>query len=108
MTGARLEHAFLRNGDVTSATFEGADLTSAKLAACDCSRAGFLDAVLEKTLTMGSRFKRADFTGATRFFLSREIIAEVLRSEIGADFELQQLVGAIMRAPDWCYRQWRT
>jgi uncharacterized protein YjbI with pentapeptide repeats len=107
LTGAGLEHAFVRNSNVALATFDGTDLTWAKLAACDCSQASFRGSLLDRTLTMGSRFKGADFAGARRFFRSREIVAEVLRREVGADFELLQMVGAVIAAPDWCYAQWK-
>jgi uncharacterized protein YjbI with pentapeptide repeats len=108
LTGARLEHAFVRNSNAALATFDRADLTWTKLAVSDCAQASFRDTVLDHALTMGSRFKGAEFAGAGRFFRSREIVAEILRRAVGADFELLQMVGAVIAAPDWCYAQWKS
>jgi hypothetical protein len=108
MRGASMAHLFLRSSNAELASFEAADLTFAKLASSDCARASFRGALLEKTLTMGSSFGMADFTGARRFFLSREVVAEVLRRQIEDDFGLHQLVGAVVEARHWCYRDWKT
>jgi hypothetical protein len=57
--------------------------------------------------TIGSTFEGADFSGAKKFFLCREILVEILRREIADDFERVELVGAIAVGSRWCYPQWK-
>lgn len=59
------------------------------------------------TNTHGSSFSGADFTGARRFFLSREIIVEILRKAVGSDVEKAGAVGMITVAPELCYTDWK-
>ena len=106
LSNARLEHAFVRNSDTEQGSWDGTNLSHARIAYSDCSEVDFAGADFAHALTMGSRFRLANLAGARRFHRCREIVAEVLRAEVGEDFELQQLVGAVLVATRRCYREW--
>jgi uncharacterized protein YjbI with pentapeptide repeats len=121
LTGARIEHtalnganfaeadlrrAMIRVSSLDGASFADADLTRAVLTDCVCAEASFRGALLDRTDTGGSSFPRADFTAARRFFLSREIVTEVIRRETGDDVVSARLLGAV-QVLRWCYAESR-
>jgi hypothetical protein len=120
--GVRIEHtkmarAELSAADLREAAFNGVDLEGAVLRAANlagasivqsnCTDAAFDSAILEHLNTVGSTFRDASFVGASRFFQSREIVAEILRRNAGDDVERLRSIGAILLDRSRCYAQWR-
>ena len=104
--GLVMARSFVRNSTLQRGNFDRSDLRGSRIAQSDCSDASFLDCDFEGALTMGSRFRRARFDRAKNFARCREIVAEILRDNVGNDFELQQLVGAVLVANQHCYAEW--
>ena len=104
---ASVTHAMFRGCCMERAALDGADFTHAKLAYANCTGASFRETLLRDTLTVGSTFFLADLATAKQFFLSRQIVAEILRREVENDFLKSQLVGAVELAPQWCYHEWK-
>lgn len=107
MVDAGLRNAFLQGCTLSEAHLDRADLTSARLVSSYATEASFRGAILKRTSTTAAKFTGSDFSAATAFFRSREIVAEVLRQGVGDDWELAALVGAVLLAPTWCYPEWR-
>jgi hypothetical protein len=111
LTGADLSRASLRNAllrvcTLTRADLGGVDLTEGRLVGCECTDTGFRDALFEEASATDSTFDRAEFAGAKRFFLCREIVVELLKRELGDDLERTMLVGALAIERGWCYAEW--
>lgn len=112
LTGADLSRAdlsrtTLRGARLESARLDDAVLTGGSLVYCYCEGASFRDSLLDLFNTIGSSFGGTDLTGARRFFLSRELVVEMLRREMGSDVELIKLIGAASVNPRWCYPEWK-
>lgn len=102
LQGATLHVCLLREAHV-----DGSDLSSANLTNCDADGASFRGTRLERTGTVGSTFMGADFSDARTFLGSREIVIEVLKEAVGADFEAAKLLGALAIGRSWCFPEWR-
>jgi uncharacterized protein YjbI with pentapeptide repeats len=107
LSDARLEHTFFRNSNLERARLDRARLGHGKLAHTNCTGASFRDGDLDSVLTVGSTFFLAEVETARRFFLCRDLVAEILLREVGDDFERARLVGAVATNPTWCFREWK-
>jgi uncharacterized protein YjbI with pentapeptide repeats len=106
-TGAVMRHANLRNCSLERARLDDVDAPYAALSRTNADRATFRGARLAQVNTSGSTFVDADFTDARDFALSREILTELFRREVGTDFTMASLVGAIGIGERWCFPDWR-
>jgi hypothetical protein len=107
LSGADLYGAMMRGCLLERARLEGANLSRSKLIYSNCSDTNFRNARFMWANTIGSTFEGADFSGAKKFFLCREILVEILKREMGNDFERVKLVGAIAVGARWCYPEWK-
>ena len=107
LSGTRLREATLQSCSLAEASLANADLARAHLFQCTLDDAVLSGANLIWANTRGSSFARADLGSARRFFLCREIVAEVLRREVHGDIDRASLIGAILLQPDWCYPEWK-
>jgi uncharacterized protein YjbI with pentapeptide repeats len=108
LASANLEHTFFRSCNLERATLDRATLARGKLAYTNCTAATFHGTDLDRVLTVGSRFHLAELTTARRFFVSRDVVAEILFREVGDDFERARLVGVVATNPKWCFREWKS
>lgn len=107
LSSARLEQAFFRNSSLERAILDDAILDRGKIAYTNCTGASFRRTDLNKVLTVGSAFFLAELATARRFFLCRDIVAEILQREAENDFEDSRLVGVVATSAKWCYRDWK-
>jgi uncharacterized protein YjbI with pentapeptide repeats len=107
LSGAHFQEAMLRACVLERARLDRADLSRARLVYSLCNGASFQGTRLSWTNTVGSTFADADLFAAEHFFLSREIIAEILERDVGAGFDRRALVGAVLVDPSWCYAEWK-
>lgn len=105
-TRAQLQRALWRDSRFERTNFTGADLSGIRLIDSTCTGALFQQTAWADANTSGTRFVRAEFEGAQRFFACREIVAELLSREVGNDLERAKLVGAVALHENWCYPEW--
>lgn len=105
-TRARLPRALWRDSRFERANFTGVDLSGIRLIDSTCTGAWFQQSNWADANTSGTRFVRAEFEGAQRFFACREIVVEILGREVGDDLERAKLVGALALHENWCYPDW--
>ena len=107
LSGIDLQVATLRGCLLDRARLDGANLAQANLLQCCCDEASFRNVDFEWSNTLGSTFLAADFTGARRFMVNREVIAELLRREVGDDLAKAEFAGAVAIGRAWCYPEWK-
>jgi hypothetical protein len=106
-SGTDFGRAVLRGCALQSAHVEGVNLARAMLVSCNADETTWRGADLSWTNTSGTSFTRANFSGAHRFFLCREIVCEILLRHVGDDDERAAMVGMLQTKPQWCYREWK-
>lgn len=107
LSSAHLEHTFFRDTTLERFILDGANLSRGKLAHTNCTAASFRSTDLDRVLTVGSTFFLAEVDAARRFFLCRDLVAEILLREVDDDFERARLVGIVATNPKWCFREWK-
>jgi uncharacterized protein YjbI with pentapeptide repeats len=106
LTGADLTAVTFRTCTLERADLSESTMTSGQLVSCLCDEASFRQMDLAGTISAGSTFRGADFGGARRFHNNREMLIELLSRDIGEDFELARLVGAVGVGRQWCWDEW--
>lgn len=112
LSRADLSHADLRRwhlrlGSVDDARLEFADLRRAQITYSSCRSASFVGARMFALNAVGSMFEGARFEHAENFFMTREVIAEILRLHADGDLEKQKLVALARDQRAWCYLEWQ-
>lgn len=106
-TDVGLRAATIRSCSLDRARVDNADLARATVTLCNAEGSSFQGAHFMWANTVGTSFLDADFTDAEKFFLCREIIAEIARREAGDDPDLQGIVGMILHARKVCFPEWK-
>ena len=101
--GGRIHSAMARR-----ARFDGADLARSQLVYGNFADASLRGSDLLWANTTGSHFHGVHLEGARRFFLSRELIVEVLERGLrDGEQEAHAFIGAVLTDRDACYPEWK-
>jgi uncharacterized protein YjbI with pentapeptide repeats len=108
LEGINLHGGRLHSAMAQRARFDGADLARSQLVYGNFADASLRGSDLLWANTVGSYFRGVHLEGARRFFLSRELIVEVLmRGLRDGEQEAHAFVGAILTDRDACYPEWK-
>ncbi len=110
--GASLEASRLRGAQFDGCDLSGANLTGADLAAVSLSGSNLRAAKLSGSnlrwaTTVTNDLTDADLRGARRFFMCRDLVAEILGRHAGRDSDRRAQIGMVRAEGKWCFREWR-
>jgi Pentapeptide repeats (8 copies) len=105
---ASLEGASWFGCSFDKASFDRADLSRAVVGYCTAKEASFHSCKMMWLHSRGTSYEGADLTHARSFFISREIVIEIVRRALGSDIHAIQLLGQLAYDDRWCYPEWKS
>lgn len=111
LVGARFEFSDLRRARLVSCglervSFDDADLSLASLAWSSLVEASLGGTNLDHAQTLGVELSGAHLRRARNVAYCREIVIELLRTNLDRDLEAMKWLGAISQLRLWCYPAW--
>lgn len=106
-SGASLERTAWHGCSLERAVFTGADLSRAILAHCNAAQASFRECTLMWVNSVNTSYAGAELAQAHNFFVTREIVVEVLHRALGGDSHMLHILGSAMLDERWCYPEWK-